>query len=242
MILRFPGTRGEIEESSPYHRYHSSLVVQSGRANILIDFGQKHNPALDSEVNSFDALLITHAHPDHYIWTLEDEKRVNIPVYLTGETLGYSKNRPLSYKIINAGKSFSIGGLNITAYNVIHSLRCPAVCYKITGDKKIVYAPDLIDTKEDKGEVIAETDALIADGSSLNINMVRKKEGRLFGHTRVKTIIGWCIKYGIPKLIITHCGKQIVTMDKEKLAQKLLEYAGGKVDVEIAKDGLCMNI
>jgi len=242
MILRFPGTRGEIEESSQYHRYHSSLVVQSGKANILIDFGQKHNPALEEEINGFDALLITHAHPDHYIWTLKDEKRVNIPVYLTRETVDYSKNKPLNFKVVEAGKSFNINGLGITVYKVIHSLRCPAVCYKITGDKKIVYAPDLIDTEEDKQKVMDGVEVLIADGSSLYTNMVRKREGRLFGHTRVKTIIGWCKKYGIAKLIITHCGKQIVTMEEEKLAEKIMGYSESKVDVEIAVDGLCRSI
>ncbi len=242
MILRFPGTRGEIEESNYLHRYHSSLIIQSAKASILIDFGQKYNPSLEDEINGFDALLITHAHPDHYIWTLQDEKKVNIPVYLTKETLDYSKNKPLNFKIIQAGIDFKIKDLNISAHNLIHSLRCPAVGYKIIGDKKIFYAPDLIDLEEEKQKVISGIDVLIADGSSLNINMVRRKGDKLFGHTRVKTIIGWCRKYGISRLLITHCGKQIVTMDKKNLDEKIAEYSGKEINTSIAVDGFCVHI
>ncbi|MDZ7837227.1 MAG: MBL fold metallo-hydrolase [Actinomycetota bacterium] len=83
MILRFPGTRGEIEESSKRHRYHSSIIVEEADTRILIDYGQKHNPVLNREISNFDALLITHAHPDHYMWTVEENKAVEIPVYLT---------------------------------------------------------------------------------------------------------------------------------------------------------------
>lgn len=242
MILRFPGTRGEIEESSRRHTYNASLVVQTPKASVLIDFGEKYDPALEDVLNGFDALLITHAHPDHYIWTKKDASMVKIPVYLTRETFDYSKNKPRKYRIIDAGKSFSVQDLHITAHKVLHSFRCPAVCYKMKGLKQIVYAPDLIDTQEDKQKVLAGTDVLIADGSSLNINMVRRRNGKLFGHTQVKTMIGWCKKYRIPRLIITHCGKQIVTMDRDLLSKKIMEYSQDEIDVAIAVDGLCIKI
>jgi hypothetical protein len=58
----------------------------------------------------------------------------------------------------------------------------------------------------------------------------------------VKTIIGWCIKYGIEDLIITHCGKQIVTMDEKELSNKLKCYSKGKVNVVIAYDGYRIRI
>ncbi|GAG97824.1 unnamed protein product, partial [marine sediment metagenome] len=187
-------------------------------------------------------ILITHAHPDHYIWTLEDEDRINIPVYLTRIVLDYGKYKPKDYRIFQTGKKYSLKCLDITAYKVIHSIRCPAVGYKIKGDKTIIYAPDIVDFEEDKGTVLKDVDLLIADGSSLNINMVRRKEGKLFGHTRVKTIIEWCKKYNIGSLIVTHCGKQIVTMDKKELAGKLEEYAGGKIDAIVAYDGYRMEL
>ena len=242
MILEFPGTRGEIQEYSSKHKYHSSLIIRYKKTNILIDFGEKHAPYLERKINDFDAIIITHAHPDHYIWTVKEEKRVTTAVYLTEVALNYSKNKPLNYKIIEAGKEIKIKDLILKAYKVIHSLRCPAVCYKIKNYKSIVYAPDIVDIEEEKEKVFKNVDILIADGSSLNINMVRRKDNKLFGHTRIRTIIGWCIKYGVTNLIITHCGRQLVTMDEEELKNNLNKYAGGKVNVEVAYDGYLKEI
>ena len=242
MIIEFPGTKGEIEESSAEHKYHSSLIIRYKKTCALIDFGIKYNPQLINKINDFDFILITHAHPDHYIWTLEDENRINIPVYLTKVTLDYGKYKPAEYTIIKSDKKYRLKSLDIKVCNVLHSLRCPAVGYKIKGDKTLIYAPDIVDFEEDKGAVLKDVDLLIADGSSLNINMVRRKEGKLFGHTRVKTIIGWCKKYNIGSLIVTHCGKQIVNMDKKELAVRLEEYTEGKIDVVVAYDGYRMEL
>ncbi|MBC7332889.1 MAG: MBL fold metallo-hydrolase [Actinobacteria bacterium] len=250
MLLEFPGTRGEIEEESEKHRYHSSIVVNEGDTSILIDFGEKHPPYLRDRINDFNALLITHAHPDHYIWTLREEKEVKIPVYLTEVTLNYGQNKPVNYHVIVPEESFELGSINVVAYEVIHSLRCPAVCYKLKGSKVLVYAPDIVDIgsegdeeKSDrKRKVFENVDILIADGSSLDVNMVRRKDNKLFGHARIKTIVGWCKKYRIGSLIITHCGKQLVTIDEKELQKKLYEYAEGKVDIRVAYDGYIEEI
>jgi len=242
MIIEFPGTRGEIEESSTEHKYHSSLIIRYKKTSALIDFGIKYNPQLINKINDFDFILITHAHPDHYIWTVEDENRINIPVYLTKVTFDYGKYKPGDSRIIESDKKYRLKNLDITAYKVIHSLRCPAVGFKIKGDKTLIYAPDILDFEEDKGVVLKDVDLLIADGSSLNINMVRRKEGKLFGHTRIKTMIEWCKKYNISSLIVTHCGKQIVTMDKKELAGRLEEYTEGKINVIVAYDGYRMEL
>lgn len=242
MIIEFPGTRGEIEESSSRHKYHSSLIVKEKNTTVLIDFGVNYNPRLIKKINDFSYILITHAHPDHYVWTVEEEKRIDIPVYLTDVTFDYGKYKPSNYRIIKSGREYILNDLKVTAYDVMHSLRCPAVAYKIKGDKTIVYAPDILDFEEDKEAILNRTDLLIADGSSLNINMVRRKEDKLFGHTRIKTIIGWCKKYGINELIITHCGKQIVTMDKNELIEKLKGYTEGKINVRVAYDDWEMEL
>ena len=242
MIIEFPGTKGEIEESNTEHKYHSSLIIRYKKTSALIDFGIKYNPQLINKINDFDFILITHAHPDHYIWALEDENRINIPVYLTRVTLDYGKYKPGDSRIIESDKKYRLKDLDIIAYKVIHSVKCPAVGYKIKGDKTLIYSPDILDFEEDKGIVLKDVDLLIADGSSLNINMVRRKEGKLYGHTRIKTMIEWCKKYNIGSLIVTHCGKQIVTMDKKELAGRLEEYTEGKINVIVAYDGYRMEL
>jgi glyoxylase-like metal-dependent hydrolase (beta-lactamase superfamily II) len=61
--LRFLGTRGEIEASSPRHRRHSVLVVSHHGRPLLVDCGRDwlgQLPRVDAQ-----ALLLMHAHPDH---------------------------------------------------------------------------------------------------------------------------------------------------------------------------------
>lgn len=237
MKLFFPGTKGEIEEQSPRHKYHSSLIIQYLNTSILIDLGEKYSNLLENKISSLDALLITHAHPDHYLWTFEKNDRIEIPVYLTEVTLNYSKNKPLNTVIIKDGKQFVIKDLKITPFNVIHSLRCPAVCFKIEGDKTVLYAPDILDTEQSKENVFLGIDTLIADGSSIDINLVRKRDDKLFGHAMIKTVVNWCRRYNIRQLIITHCGKQIVTADEKEVMNKIIQYTEFKIDVQIAYDG-----
>ena len=108
---------------------------------------------------------------------------------------------------------------------------------RIEGDKNIIYSPDLIDIEAGKETAFSGLDYLVADGSSVFTNMVRNKDGRLYGHTTIKTVINWCKKYRIKNLIITHCGKQIVTMNKKDLDKRIGEYSKGMVKVKIAYDG-----
>ena len=68
--LIFLGTKGEIEEETPVHRYHSSMVLETGETKLLIDYGLLRHRVL--EEISPDAVLITHAHPDHYSWLKQD--------------------------------------------------------------------------------------------------------------------------------------------------------------------------
>jgi len=238
MKVCFPGTAGEIDVSPVEHKFHSSVIIISLKKKILIDYGTKHAPFIDKDLDSIDALLITHAHPDHYIWTKSEPEDFKKKVYLTKPTYDYGKYKPEDFKIIKTNKTFNIGDIHLEAFDVIHSIRCPAVCYRISsGNKGLVYAPDILDTVQEKASVFKDIDCLIADGSSLDKNLARRRDGKLFGHSMVKTIINWCKKYSIKRLIITHCGKQIVSMDKILLKESLEKYSDKKLKVEVAYDG-----
>ena len=104
--LTFLGTKGEIEEFTPRHQYHASLLLTSGKTRLLIDYGKLRKYTLD-ELKP-DAILITHAHPDPYAWLYEDIK-TEIPVYLTHETYDYGKYRPENPVIITPGKQCENG-------------------------------------------------------------------------------------------------------------------------------------
>ena len=157
------------------------------------------------------------------------------------EAYNYSIRKPGNFVILEPGVQRRVGGLAIEPFEVIHSLRCPAVCYKIKNAKTILYVPDIVDIKESKEQVFKGIDILVADGSSISINMVRQKDGKLFGHAMIKTIVNWCKKYNIPKLIITHIGKQIVSMPEEEAIEKIYQYSDGMPDFLIAYDGMIID-
>jgi phosphoribosyl 1,2-cyclic phosphodiesterase len=203
--LTFLGTKGEIEESTPVHMYNSSMLLAEGSTRLLIDYG--HLRPLPLEELDLTAVLITHAHPDHYAWLREDI-RTELPVYLTRETLDYSKYLPVNPRLVVPGEELSIGPCRILPYRVIHSIRCPTVGFKISvGGKTILYNPDLVDIVS-KEAVLASADCYIGDGSAVRANLVRRRGDLIFGHTRMSTQIHWCQKAGISRIIFTHLGRE----------------------------------
>ena len=210
--LLFLGTRGEIEESTEKHRFHSSLLLTSGETRILIDYGELHRYSLE-EINP-NVVIITHAHPDHYVW-LNQEVKTPTPVYLTQETLEYGKFVPENHRVIKPNETFEIPPFKCMPYRVLHSIRCPAIGYKIfTPDKVMVYNSDLVDIV-DRDNVLRGVDYYIGDGSALRSNLVRRRGDQIFGHTRITTQINWCKKYGISNIIFTHLGKETIRLEDD---------------------------
>ena len=234
MRLKFLGTRGEIEEFSKKHRYHSSLLITDKKTKILVDYGIIHKNDL-KKINP-DAIIITHAHPDHYIWTKEQQK-TKIPVYLTKKTFGYGKFKPENYKIITPGKKFKIKNFQISPYKVLHSIRCPAIGLRISfKGKTMIYNPDLVDIVN-KNKILKKVDYYIGDGSCIRANLVRKtkiKPFKIFGHARIITQINWCKKYNIKKIIFTHFGKETIREEKK--------FKKKHPEIIMAYDGLSLNI
>jgi len=233
--LTFLGTKGEIEEFTDRHMYHSSLLVESGDARILIDYGKLRKYSLEDLRP--DALLITHAHPDHYAW-LDENLATDIPVYLTRESLEYGKFRPRGAILIEPGTTFVLGPFHVLPYGVLHSTRCPAVGYKLEAEgKTFVYNPDLVDM-EDKDRVLPGTDLYIGDGSSIKANLVRRYQSEqidtVIGHARITTQLNWCRKFGVHRPVFTHLGKETISMESRFLEDHpdvVLAYDGMQIEV-----------
>ena len=231
MRLTFLGTKGEIEESSPNHQIHSSMVITSGESRLLIDYGKLRRYKLD-EIRP-DALLITHAHPDHYAWTNENVE-TPITVWMTRETLEYGKYHPKKTRIFQPGRLHRTGPFRWTGYRVIHSIRCPAVGYRVTVEgKTFIYNPDLV-AIIDKERILKGVDYYIGDGSAIRANLVRRHDDQLFGHTRIITQVNWCRDAGIKNILFTHLGKE--TIEKEA------EFTADHPELLLASDGMEIQI
>jgi ribonuclease BN (tRNA processing enzyme) len=229
--LTFLGTKGEIEEETPVHRFHSSMMIESGGIRLLIDYGLLHHYPL-GEIAP-DAVLITHAHPDHYSW-LKQDVPTNVPVYLTQESLDYGKFKPQNSHVIAPMEKFKMGAFGCMAYRVIHSIRCPAVGWKLQFEgKTLVYNSDLVDIVE-KDAVLTGVDYYVGDGSAVRANLVRRRGDVLFGHTRIITQVHWCEKFGIKHMIFTHLGRETLREEanfKDEHPGVIFAYDGLELEI-----------
>lgn len=235
MKLRFVGTRGEIEARTRRHRMHTSLLVSYRRAEIMIDCGldwlgkfQRLQPT---------AIVLTHAHLDHASGL---RRGASCPVFATRETWQTLRSWPIrGWRIIKPRKRTNICGVVFEAFPVEHSLIAPAVAYRISAGRAcIFYAPDLIFI-HDRAAALKNVQLYIGDGSTLSGLFVRKRGDRLIGHTSARAQIGWCGKSGVRRVIISHCGSEIVTGNEQQILTDLRKIGADRaVDVSIAFDGM----
>lgn len=235
MKLTFLGTRGEIEERTAAHQRHTSLLLSYRRRRVMVDCGADWLGQLDRVKPH--VILLTHAHPDH-AWGLE--RGAPCPVYATDEAWAEIKRYPIADRhVVMPRRPFALEDIVFEAFPVEHSIRCPAVGYRIAaGRARVFYAPDLVYI-HDREEALRDAQVYVGDGATIGQTFVRKQGERLIGHAPVRTQLGWCEKEGVPWAVITHCGKQIVTSDREEVEAKLDAWGRERgVKVTLAHDGL----
>lgn len=235
MKLTFLGTRGYIDARNRRHRRHSSLLITYYGRRVMIDCGADWAGRV--EELSPDAVFVTHAHPDH-AWGLKEG--AGCTVYATEEAWDGMSGYPIQRRrTVLHRRPVRIGGLRVEPFSVIHSLRAPAVGYRVSaGRAPIFYVPDVIDVHE-RGDALTGLRLFIGDGATLTRPLVRRRGKKLFGHTSVRAQLGWCAEAGVPRAIFTHCGSEVVKGDERVLGAKL--RAMGKergVEAGFAHDGL----
>jgi hypothetical protein len=134
----------------------------------------------------------------------------------------------------------TIAGFEIEAIPVVHSLRAPAVGYRI--DRRVFYVPDLVDLRG-KRSVLDGVELYVGDGARLVRPLVRvTASGRRFGHTSIRTQLGWCAGAGVTAAIFTHCGTEIVR-DHRRAATIVSELGRSRaIDARLAVDGLVVEL
>ena len=234
MKLHFLGTRANIESRTRLHNRHACLLVSYYHRKVMIDCGEDWLDRIES-VNP-DAIVLTHAHPDH-AWGLK--AGAPCPVYATTETAKEIRSFPLNdIRTIDLEKAFDIGKLRFIAFGVEHSTIAPAVGYRIRAGAAVVfYAPDLVYIHE-REAALEKVDIYIGDGATLTRSFVRKRDEHLIGHTPLRTQLTWCRKTNVPRAFFTHCGSEIVDGDERTVGAQIREMAKERgVEAEIATDG-----
>jgi phosphoribosyl 1,2-cyclic phosphodiesterase len=235
MKLIFLGTRGYISARSRRHKRHSSLLVPYKHQRIMVDCGEDWVGHI-GDIHP-DAIFVTHAHPDHAGGLRAGS---NCPVYATEAAWMAMRNYEIKDRqVVEIRKAVELGNLKFEAFSVIHSLRAPAVGYRITsGHVAVFYVPDVVEIN-DRAQALRGITLFVGDGASLTRPLVRRHGNQRFGHTTVRAQLAWCYEAGIKRAIFTHCGSQIVRHEQDKLDLRLRAMGRERhVDAQFAYDGL----
>jgi phosphoribosyl 1,2-cyclic phosphodiesterase len=185
------------------------------------------------------AIVLTHAHDDHAAGLASG---ASCPVYATEETFDRILRFPIEDRRVVAPRApFRIGGVTFETFEVEHSLRAPAVGYRIsTGAPAFFYVPDVAALHEPHS-ALGGVRLYIGDGATVVRSMVRRRDHALIGHTPIAAQLSWCEEEGVREAIFTHCGSGIVNSDARKIAARVaaLGEAHG-VAASVAYDGLTL--
>jgi len=233
--LVFIGTRGNTEPRSRRHRRHSALLVCCADERVMIDCGADWLHAVERLAPS--AIVLTHAHPDHAKGLAGGAP---CPVFATAETwASLEPHWVADRRVVVANAPFRIGGLRLQAFPVEHSIRAPAVGYRISrGRSAFFYVPDVVAIRE-RSRALRGVQLYVGDGATIARPMVRRRLSALVGHTPIRTQLGWCAKEGVADAIFTHCGAEIVLGNARELAAVVKRLGAERgVAARIAYDGM----
>jgi phosphoribosyl 1,2-cyclic phosphodiesterase len=239
MELTFTGTRGCIEGRSPRHSRHSALRITFGGHSLWIDCGLDWLD--DVATLPADAILVTHAHPDHAFGL---QQGASCPVYATAETWDGLRGFPTKLsRLILPARATWFCELKTEVHPVFHSLRAPAVALRLdNGRNAVFYAPDIAGLP-DPAASLAGVDLYIGDGAAFDDSLLRLEEGTLCGHAPIEQQLDWCLAAGVPRVLFTHCGELIVAGNEKDWEEKVRALGARRnIEAGIAYDGLVMTL
>jgi hypothetical protein len=115
------------------------------------------------------------------------------PVYATEQTWSLIDRFPLVDRHrVEPGYPFRIGTIGFEAFSVEHSLRTPAVVYRVTaGRTAFLCVPDLAAFRE-RAEALRGIALYIGDGATVTRFIVRQRNHESIGHAPVFRQLAWC--------------------------------------------------
>ncbi len=140
-------------------------------------------------------------------------------------------------------KPLRVGGVRFEAFPVEHSLRAPAVGYRITADRSTVfYVPDVA-AIPDQDAALRRIAFYIGDGATMTRSMVRVRDDALIGHAPITAQLKWCRESRVARAIFTHCGSSIVRSDGRKIAAEVRRLGAAQgIEARVAHDGMTLSL
>ncbi len=130
----------------------NAIFVGTKNTRVLIDAGIRTKTIverlkeIDVELESLQAILITHEHTDHIAGLAVLAERLKIPVLANAETakgiIAALGVRP-KFKIFASGETFEFGELEIHPFSIPHDTLDPVAFTVHTGREKVGFCADL---------------------------------------------------------------------------------------------------
>ena len=165
-------------------------------------------------------------------------------MYATAETWSVIERYPIAERgIVEPRRPLTVLGIGFEAFPVEHSLRAPAVGYRVTaGRAAIFYAPDLVSIVDEK-EALSGLDLYVGDGAAVRRSIVRRRDGRAIGHASIRVQLAWCASADVRRAVFTHCGSEIVRGDARTVAAAVGSLGSEQaIEALIAHDGLELRL
>jgi ribonuclease BN (tRNA processing enzyme) len=195
MRITILGTRGEIDQSAPYHSRHSGLLVDD---TLLVDVGERE--FLDRRPQ---AVLITHLHPDHAYFVRAGAARppAGVPIFAPE---GYK-----DYGLTVLDRPATIAGFSVQPVPSHHSLKVRSQAYLIArGPSKILYTGDLVWINKEHHHLFEGLDLVVTEASYFRKGglIIRDKtKGQIYGHTGVPDLVRLFKDY-CRRIVLVHFG------------------------------------
>lgn len=237
MKIKILGTRGEIEESLPYHSKHSGVLIDE---KLLLDLGEKEFLKYRPKW-----ILLTHLHPDHAYFVRRKAEEIppdQIPIYA-----------PESFKKVPnmhiLQKQIDLSSYSITPIPTHHSKLVKSQAYLIKkGKQSILYTGDLVWINKEYHDLFDQVDLVITEASFLRKGgMIRrdKETHEIFGHNGIPNLIDLFKKH-TKHILFIHFGswfyqdtkaskKKLIALGKEKGIRSIIGHDGLKLDLSSFK-------
>lgn len=235
------GTRGEIEETAPYHRKQSGILIND---DLLLDLGEKSFLRLQPQW-----ILLTHLHPDHAYFI----RKGHLEVPETTAQI-FAPEKPsdprIAAKIHLLTKKKKLNGYTVIPIPTHHSKHVKSQGYLIKkGSLSILYTADLVWINKEYQPLYQEVDLIITEASFIRKGgMVRKdpETGALFGHNGIPNLIQ-LFKKATQTILFVHFGswfyqdirlsrQKIRLLGKEHQVHTLIGYDGMQLELKKAKE------
>ncbi|WP_274362298.1 metal-dependent hydrolase [Paenibacillus thermotolerans] len=102
---------------------HSAMLVAGGERRVIIDPFLTGNPAaaMPAAEVKVDAVILTHAHGDHFGDAIDIAKANDCPIFAIVELAGYCKSKGVKTHGMNLGGSFEENGIRVQFTPALHS-------------------------------------------------------------------------------------------------------------------------